>query len=517
MIISNFLTKAELLTDIPEFSEDYFNIDRKIIGDQLKKMTDILRDDIICFIEYPYVDKYYRDSYYHFFSRKHSSYNRNSIRISFFHDSLQKDKYFEIETNKEIEEKYFGFISLRPTTYRIIGHSFLNPQLLINNDFVCCLTKKSVLVNGRKLSIHGFPFCSQDNESITCSEAAIINLFDYFGNKYSEYSTILPSQVAKILSKQSYQRQLPAHGLPTENISYVLKKMGFGTVVYSSNDKNKSIDIYESDEFREMLYAYVESGIPVIATLSSGKSHHAVLVIGRENIKQKIIYGKRHLFDFGMSRHTFAEGFTKLLVMNDNNPPYEIVDYDKPIYDREFSKYYKFKSFIVPLHSKVHIDAYQFKNFFFIILKSLESDAKTKHIQFRNKDGYIFRYYLTSSRSYKDYIANSKELSEEFKTIVINKSMPKFIWVGEIINGKEIAPNQEVQSIIVVDATESGLTGNLIFATNSKYLIMKNLNSFDSDNKHDTTNKGYQIFEFDKEKFYTFVNNLKGTHTKWQS
>ena len=169
MIITAFLLKHELKSIIPEFVEDVFNIDRERVVEQINPVLNILLDDIVCFIEYPYVDKFYRDSYYNFFSKKHNSYNRNSIRISFFSSSLNIDNYFKMD-NLEINKLFFGFISLRPTTYRIIGHSFLNPKALKNNDFVCCLSRKTVLIYGKKLSIDGFPYCSQDNESITRSE-----------------------------------------------------------------------------------------------------------------------------------------------------------------------------------------------------------------------------------------------------------------------------------------------------------------------------------------------------------
>lgn len=517
MIITDFLSKTELKLIVPEFVEDVFNIDRERVEEQLEPILKILKDEIICFIEYPYVDKFYRDTYYNFFSKKHNSYTRNSIRVSFFSSDLDVESYF-LTQKSEIEKYFWGFISLRPTTYRIIGHSLISPKALKENNFVCCLVRKTVLINGKKLSIDGFPFCSQDNESITCSEAAIINLFDYFGNKYAEYSTILPSQVAKILSRQSYQRQLPAHGLPTENISYVLKKLGFGTVVYSSDIKKKSTDIYEPDEFKDLLYMYIESGIPIIATLSTEKSQHAVLVIGREDIKEDINYSKRRLYKSRKKQYEFSGAFSKLLVMNDNHPPYEMIDFYEPIFDNEAQAFYQFKSFIIPLYSKVHLDAYQFKQFFHIVIDNLQSDPETKHIKFKDdNEKNIYRFFLTSSKSYKDYLSSSKDISKEFKSIAIDKAMPKFIWVGEIIKGSTISVKQEVQSIVVVDATESGLIGHLIFATNSRYLIIKNTDFFNLDNEQDSLDKRYQIFDFGNEKFFTFANNLKGGHTKWQS
>ena len=517
MIITDFLSKTDLKLIVPEFVEDVFNIDRERVKEQLEPILKTLHDDIICFIEYPYVDKFYRDSYYTFFSKKHNSYNRNSIRISFFSNKLDVDKYLQTE-NSEIEKHFWGFISLRPTTYRIIGHSLISPMALKNNNFVCCLVRKTVLIYGKKLSIHGFPYCSQDNESITCSEATILNLFDYFGNKYAEYSTILPSEVAKILSRQSYQRQLPAHGLPTENISYVLKKLGFGTVVYSSDTNKKSNDIYKPDEFKDLLYTYIESGIPIIATLSTKESHHAVLVIGREDIKEDISYTKKRLIKSKKKQYEFSGAFNKLLVMNDNHSPYEIIDYHEPIFDSDAQTFYQFKSFIIPLYSKVHLDAFQFKQFFHIVIENLQTDPETEHIKFKDEnEENIYRFFLTSSKSYKDYLSNSNSISDEFKSLTIDKAMPKFIWVGEVIKGSTISLKQEVQSIVVVDATESGLTGHLIFATNSKYLIIKNNDFFNTDSEQDSLDKRYQIFDFGKEKFYTFANNLKGGHTKWQS
>ena len=95
--------------------------------------------------------------------------------------------------------------------------------------------------------------------------------------------------------------------------------------------------------------------------------------------------------------------------------------------------------------------------------------------------------------------------------------MPKFIWVGEIIEGNKFSANQIVKSIIVVDATESGLTDHLIFATNSRYLIIKNSNIFSDNNNYEDFHKKYHIFDIGNEIFHTFKNNLKGKHTKWQN
>lgn len=511
MIITKFLSKPDILNIVPEFIEEIFGISRTLARKQIKPLLDTFIDNLICFIEYPYVDKYYRDTYYNFFSKKHKSYERNSVRISFFKNSLNCDKYYKYVNNEEIEKEFLGYITLRPTTFRIIGNSFINPNLLKDNNFVCCLSNKKVSINGRKLSLHGFPFCSQDNESITCSEAVIMNLFDYFSEKYSEYSTILPSQITRILSKHSFQRQLPTRGLPTENISYVLKKLGFGSLVYICGNDRNATDTFNTGEFKDLMYTYVESGFPIIATLSHEGSHHAVLVIGRKDINETISFGR---LKRKSKQYSFSEAFNELLIMDDNYPPFKIVEYKNPIFHKSVAKFYNFISIIVPLYPKVHLDAFLFKKFLSIIINEFRSRKSTEHIELvPTKKDCIFRCYLASSKTYKDYIASSKDVSDEFKLIALSKSMPRFIWVGEIINGNKLGKTQQIKSIIVVDATETGLNGNLLFATNSKYLIIKSPDLLGVRSEDDF----YDIYDFGIETFYTFANNLKGEHTSWLS
>jgi hypothetical protein len=517
MITSLFLKKNEIKEYLILSIEKYFNVESEIsYNKQLLPIINILSPDITFFFEYPYVEKYYRDSYYHFFSKKHKDYNRNSIRISFFNKCINDKTFLEADKEDFIQKNFYGYITIRPTTYKLIGHSFISPLALKTYDFVSCLSSEQVLISGHKLKIKGFPYISQDNESITCSESAIINLLDYFSHKYPEYQIILPSQVSRILSKHSPERQLPSKGLPTDNISYVLKKIGFGTVVYTNDSKSKKV--FNKKVFREIMYAYIESGIPIIATLSTNISNHAVLVIGRKSIEQNVKLNNGFLSK--KNYLTFSNAFNEVLIMDDNQPPYKLVSYDNPILINNQSKpnklkksFYEFKSIIVPLYSKIHLDAYLFKITFFKILKILIRNFKNEKINFIPvKSQYILRYYITSSRSYKNYISKANNLTFEFKTLIIDKAMPKFIWVGEIFKGNTIQVSQEVYSVLVLDATESGKSGHLIFASDMNYLVFDNL-SIDEG----PINQYHIIFFERNQNLYTFANNLKGKHTTCQN
>lgn len=506
MISTKFLTRSRLEEYLSELIEVSFGLEGvKLYRKQIHPIIKILREDLVFYLEYPYVDKYYRDTYYQFFSKKHRNYERNSVRISFFLDDVNNEMMFHEESEVLLQKRFFGYITLRPTTYKIIGHSFVSPKALIDNNFVSVQSCETVSIGGNRLKINGFPYISQDNESITCSESTLINVLGYFSFKYANYSLLLPSQVNKILSKLSHERQLPSNGLPTEKISFVLKKLGFGTMVYSY-DNSKSKNIFEKKAFKEILFAYIESGIPIIATLSSRKNHHAILVVGRENIDKDIKTRsvKSTLEGFKL----FPEAFKNVLIMDDNQPPYRLVDFEKPIIDPESKSYYKFKTIIVPLYSRIHLDAYQFKTIFFEAVKILDKNLsfKKERINLLPKGKYTVRYFIASGRSYKNYISKSKELDTKFKSLLIDKTMPKFIWVGEIFKGNTLKEKQEVSSIIVLDATESGKTGHLIFATNLKFLVFNHLTIGD-----EVINK-YHVIKFDiEQKIFTFANNLKNS------
>jgi len=62
----------------------------------LKDYLSYLKDDLLVFVEHPYVDWVYRDTYYHYFASKSRSYSRSSIRLSFFDSSVSEDQLLSL-------------------------------------------------------------------------------------------------------------------------------------------------------------------------------------------------------------------------------------------------------------------------------------------------------------------------------------------------------------------------------------------------------------------------------------
>ncbi|WP_207421179.1 papain-like cysteine protease family protein [Desertivirga brevis] len=297
----------------------------------VKPYFDNFKDSTFILAESNYVDKVYRDSYYHYYSSKLPKYKRDCVRLSFFEDQISDTDFFNGAQHPILQKKYRGFIVLRPTDPFIIGRSIVSPYLLKNNsNFISCISKFHTTVNGVKFTVKGFPHSSQDTETISCAETSLWAIMEYFSNKYSNYQPVLPSKIIKTLNQVSSERQVPSKGLNIAQMSYALKEFGFGTRIYSKQQY--------AAEFEGLLSCYIESGIPVIMAIDNrhrgGSIGHALLAIGHNKIEDNQI---NSLVSYKTSNTTLAAGLAaKSIVLydydsitkdfvfiDDNHPPYQ--------------------------------------------------------------------------------------------------------------------------------------------------------------------------------------------------
>lgn len=469
-----FCTKPELLsaTNIQIIAEE-LNVNPAVVKDDLERILKDTSNNLFCCMEYPYVEEYYRDSYYSFYSRKHRNYNRNCFRISFFKPEITEDNFLDVD----MEDKFLGYVVLRPTPKRIIGYTFLSPLIYQNNNYSICLCKRTVSIMGRLLTNTGFPFCGQDGEMNQCAENAIIILFDYFSRRYNKYSRVLPSQIANQVSNNLSNRNQPSIGLDMDTVAAIIENMGMATRQYTKgetdNDNNQD-HVLNTSEFDRILHIYIESGLPVYACTST----HAFLMVGREN-------------------KFFCKG-AKVVCMNDNEQPYFLRNSIEDV-----------EEFIVPVAENILLDAEQLNpdNMTCELQKIFSS------IEFLSKEHeYYHRIFLTTSRSYKAYLTESS-LSKENKSLAVCTAMPRFIWVCESYQKKKIKDelnSNEIDLTIVVDATDYAFGCNhlLMVKTNKKMIVP-------TTDKTRLQRKTYLVID-STENMKPFMRNLKGIHTSWQ-
>lgn len=469
-----FCKKEELFsaTNIQIIAEE-LNVPPKVVKEDLERVLRDTVSNVLCCMEYPYVEEYYRDSCYSFYSRKHRDYNRNCFRVSFFKPEITEDNFLDVNMDGE----FLGYVVLRPTPKRIIGYTFLSPMIYQDNNYSVCLCKRAVSIMGRLLTNTGFPFCGQDGEMNQCAENAIIILFDYFSRRYNKYSRVLPSQIANQLSGNLSNRNQPSIGLDMDAVAAIIENMGMATRRYTKgetdNDNNQDRVLNTSD-FDRILQIYIESGLPVYACTST----HAFLMVGREN-------------------KFFCRG-AKVVCMNDNEQPYFLWNSIEDV-----------EEFIVPVAENILLDAEQLNpdNTISELQKIFSS------MEFLSKEQeYYHRIFLTTSRSYKAYLTESS-LSKENKSLAVCTAMPRFIWVCESYQKKKIKDelnSNEIDLAIVVDATDYAFACNhlLMVKTNKKMIVP-------TTDKTRLQRKTYLVAD-STEKMKPFMRNLKGSHTSWQ-
>lgn len=465
MAIKNIIAEIKYSKDlITELLKDEFNIDKvnsELLYDRIiKPHIDKIKADSYIVAELPYIDKVYRDSYYNYYSSKLNCYKRDTIRISFFEGIVNQDDFRVAENIKRIEKAYLGFIVLRPTEPSLIGRSVLSPKALLTNGFKICKTTFQTTVNSVKFEVKGFPHSSQDAETISCAETTLWALMEYFGNKYPEYRPVLPSDIIKTLKQVSSERQVPSKGLNIQQMSFALKEYGFGTRIYSRHQYGSS--------FENLLSCYIESGIPVIVAMENrpaGNIGHALLCIGHEDLRDGEIDKAKeidsldaNLIAIKVRKNIRISDYDdidkKFVFIDDNQPAYQVADLKQPAIHYSDSQWHtcQITYFIAPLYSKIYLEAYEAKSFFTRFL--LQGP-----IPLNDNSDIVLRCFLASGRSYKDSIAKNTTMQIDLKEMILETSMPKFVWVAELTD-KKLLKTKEAKGLIIIDATEANLIFN---------------------------------------------------------
>ncbi|QJB31800.1 hypothetical protein HF329_10895 [Chitinophaga oryzae] len=272
----------ELKGELTQIMEEEFSISPGMAAEAYDNRLDEyfrrLKEDVQLVIEYPYVDKVYRDSYYAYFSSKRRRYQKDCIRVSLFDGEVLPEHFRSAAGVASLRERYRGFVVLRPTMPNIIGRSVVSPYALQEHRFLSLAGNYQTTVNAVKLVATGFPHASQDTETLTCAETSLWAVMEYFAGRYPEYKPVMPSVITDTLRSRSSFRQIPSEGLNIEQMGFALREFGFGTKAYDAAELSPV-------SFANLFAVYVESGIPLVVAISDrhrgGRIGHAVVVMGR--------------------------------------------------------------------------------------------------------------------------------------------------------------------------------------------------------------------------------------------
>ena len=133
----------------------------------------------IVIVEYDYIDRTFRDSYYEYYAFKYHEYERNCKRLCIFDYELENEldgKYFIDVDTSILQNHFIGSMVIRPIPERSIGHTLINPKYVLLDDKERVNKEKSIFLRtsmfrinlcGHKLYIRAFPFSMQDLATTT--------------------------------------------------------------------------------------------------------------------------------------------------------------------------------------------------------------------------------------------------------------------------------------------------------------------------------------------------------------
>jgi hypothetical protein len=448
---------------------------------RLNKIIRLIRADRITVVaENFYVDKRYRDTYYLYYSQKFMNIPRDCVRLVFFDGRVAPDKFFEsppagrerqTAVEDELNKALIGFLVLQPIPQGNIGHTILNPEKLNVRGYIRQGTFKLTLL-GRKLSVAGFPFSQQDAQVLSCAETTIYHLMEYYGGRYPEYRTIMPSEIIAIAREDSPERVLPSSGLQYEIVTDIFTRMGFSPVMYSSGIRWKEFGPPLS--IKDILHYYIESGIPLAIALKKQGEPHSIIGIGhgepdygklKNSVRIKIYSaGADDNEPMPAGKYFYladsSSAVSEYIVMDDNLEPYAAWDAVNARKEGETgtSPAETIDHIMVPLHKRVFVRAEDARVIFIHLLQNFTLADKIMEaysdLNFgTEKNPMIFRMFLTTSRSYKSF-KTTHTADDAMRKQYMRMRLPQFIWIVEL---SDLAHCREHLALaeIVLDATAS--------------------------------------------------------------
>lgn len=462
----------DIESDIESTEELKDNRDFKILWELLK---DISLLTIV--IEYYYVDRVYRDSYYTHYSGKHFEYSRYCKRIFIFEGNITSEHDCEISSipTDVLEKLFIGYVVLRPLEVGKIGRTLLNPAYFNESkDAYIRYAEYDATMFGKRLKVKAFPYSMQDEETTSCAEITIINLLDYFSKRYAEYKYLLPSDIIAIALRNSYERKLPTKGLDYQLISKVFMEAGFYPVLYNVTRMT------DPSKFKRIFHYYIESGLPIAVGVDVGGSlRHSIICVGHGEIDKDRIGTKQYSIqdEYDENRRIWicdsADAVFQYIVMDDQKKPYSKYEWVEGRIDKLGP--YMLENILVPLYKRMFLEASDAYD----ICTSVLVDRDFGIQRFKKDIGtidkpFIIRLFMASGRGLKrDRIENFGQKNEQVREYYINTPLPRFVWVCELYLTEDY-PNKCIGEIIIdATAASNAKSGSVIILHYPNHILFK--------------------------------------------
>lgn len=188
-----------------------------------------LSDQVKCIlVEYPYVDKDYRSTYYNFYAKKSMRYSAFCARLHFFREKIELSSTLQLKptTSETLQKAYLGFMVIRPTFLRTIGRTVMSPAAFNNFRGHIIQARYATHLLGERLEAEGFPFMKQHSDIAVCAHVACWSILRHFSERFPSYRELLTYDITRLGSPDSPGGLVPSKGLTYLHAATILAQAG---------------------------------------------------------------------------------------------------------------------------------------------------------------------------------------------------------------------------------------------------------------------------------------------------
>ncbi len=486
------ITEFKTDDDRKEYTEALIK-ESPIVNKSLKRILDIVLPKCGSIIkETNYVDQDFLDSYGDFYVYNFKESSKLCKRIHFFKKCVKVEDIFgcggkngeNFEYKRENQEKlnghkdkngkhienYLGSIIIRPGNQSTLSRSYISPSVLEENAFVLCGGIKKANLFGANLETFSSPYIQQDGKVSMCATVSIWMATEalslQWGTPNQSTSTITKIATSSTITSG---RAIPSSGLTNDQINWALDSMGYDPIFIVASEM-------KTNDINNIIYAYIESKIPVILGIEDPNSTtlHAVTIVG---------HGYRKITNTPTEKQSDEEPKIKyfpsnywvpyFIVHDDGGGPYlymEILNDNNILITNEIDlqkikkkgSVFKINSMTIPLPKYIFLKGEEAETKTLAIIKEL-SDLK----EFDIKD-IVIRTFLMPSNQFKNTLhqLQRKGVPQKLIAAYCGKVMSKYIWISEISTfklwNKDDPRDHMIKGEIIIDATSDQIGDDFI-------------------------------------------------------
>ena len=381
-------------------------------------------------IERNYIDKDYRSTYYHYYTKKGQHYRADCVRLHFFDQTVTfEENLLKLRcADNRLEDHYFGYMVLRPTGLATIGRCVLSADVRSGASGSVITAPHNVHLLGYELTVEGFPSMDQHVDISVCSHAACWSILRHYSESYSVYREFLTHDITMMTQEFNPGGLVPSKGLQVSHAERVFQEAGAFPVHVA---RAGTMDL----SFYRQLDAYVESGFPLFAAMH--RRGHAIAIVGHawQAPTATTVPGMRYAWDEVKS----------LVVVDDNHLPYlSIPRTSGPPYSGE-----DIDAFIVALPEKVFYPA-----------DAVDRLAPTLFrlgglIGLPPQNETIIRYFITTGSQLRSFVRDKEsEFDPKLLETIMTLPFAQYVWIVELATRTQWAVRQ-IAARAIIDATAS--------------------------------------------------------------